>query len=121
MENCRLVFRKMKLRIYIIVATLNLVPRLGNMLGGTPVLISGLCQDPAPGEEVLSRKCVIDGSETPALYVSSTTMLCVTPIMTNPGVVSFEVIMSIKQTSSGELTGRQSNTNFLAGKNKQVL
>jgi hypothetical protein len=71
-----------------IAAVLTLTPPYGNQLGGTPVLISGLCVKP---ENTIT--CQFGGSNILqfASVVDESTILCVTPVMTILGEVKVEV------------------------------
>ena len=67
-------------------AELILVPRIGNQLGGTPVLIRGFCLQPY---DVIT--CLFDGIAGLGSYVNPSTALCVTPAMSSAGQVAMEM------------------------------
>ena len=70
----------------IIIAELDILPRLGNQLGGMPVLIRGRCVDPG---FVL---CRFDGTiASMGTVVNEETVLCSTPIMNTQGPVMVEI------------------------------
>ena len=67
-------------------AELVLAPRIGNQLGGTPVLVRGFCLRPY---DVIT--CLFDGIAGLASYVNPSTALCVTPTMPSAGQVAMEM------------------------------
>ena len=67
-------------------ATLTLVPRLGNMLGGTPVQVAGPCLRQT--DEII---CAFDGIEVPGVYMSERIALCICPQLTSVGRVPFQM------------------------------
>jgi hypothetical protein len=69
-------------------AVLTPTPPIGNQLGGTPLLISGLCVEP---EDTIL--CQFGGSNIVsfASVVDESTILCITPVMTILGEVEVEV------------------------------
>ena len=78
-------------------AELTLVPRRGNILGGTPVLISGQCID---REKVTQYSCEFDGRRVRGFYYNERTVLCVTPIMRNIGRVEFKLRIAVQESPS---------------------
>ena len=81
-------------------------PRFGNMLGGTPVLISGLCQDPESNENITSRACMFEGGgrEIDGYRISSNTMVCFVPRLRKPGIIVVTAIVKFSvQDSDGKL------------------
>jgi hypothetical protein len=77
-----------------IAAVLTLTPPIVNQLGGTPVLISGLCVE--PGDIIVCRFGGSDVTPT-ASVVDESTILCITPVMTILGEVEVEVIRVFPQ------------------------
>ena len=67
-------------------AELFLSPQHGNQLGGTPVLIRGLCLEPS--DIVL---CIFDRRLSVGQVVDGFTALCTTPIMDTLGTVQVQV------------------------------
>ena len=65
---------------------ITLAPRLGNVLGGTPVLVSGPCL-----EETDNIVCTFDGVVVDGVYINETMALCVSPCLSTIGRVVFEV------------------------------
>ena len=72
------------------IAQITLTPRHGNMLGGTGVIVTGVCLE--PDDRVL---CHFDN--TPALgfeIISDSLILCVSPVLNKIGAVSFELVVA---------------------------
>ena len=67
-------------------ATLTIAPRIGNVLGGTVVRVSGPCL-----EETDLINCTFGGIVTPGLYISNMEALCVSPQLAIPGAVAFQL------------------------------
>lgn len=84
------------------IASIELRPRFGNMLGGTPVLINpGVPL--AGGEEI---GCNFNGIETAGVHINSNLALCVSPTLPDFGSIPFEL----------RIAGRSpQETDFLSG------
>ena len=67
-------------------AELVLSPHIGNLLGGTPVLVCGVCVQPS--DFIL---CTFDGDQLPGAYFDDNTIICSTPIMTTTGTVDVAI------------------------------
>ena len=76
-------------------------PPVVNQLGGTPVLISGLCVE--PGDFI---GCVFDGRTFGLLaeVIDDSTFMCVTPLMTTLGEVEFELTKFLPQPPDIRIT-----------------
>ena len=81
---------KAYIRVHIVcyTATLTLAPRLGNMLGGTPVRVAGLCLQAT--DEIT---CTFDGVEVEGVYMSEMIAMCISPQLTSIGRISFQMIV----------------------------
>lgn len=66
---------------------LTLIPRSGNMLGGTEVIISGPCFESSNARAV----CRFDNDQVDGVVLSASLALCTTPEMTRAGLVPFEM------------------------------
>jgi hypothetical protein len=84
-------------------AVLTLTPPYGNQLGGTPVLISGLCVE--PGDIIV---CRFGGSNRMlfASYVDESTILCITPVMTILGEVEVVVNRVLPEPAAVTITSK---------------
>ena len=71
----------------LLIVPITLVPRSGNMLGGTGVIVSGPCFG-------AQSKCIFDEVEVTGVLVSETLLLCVTPAMKQSGEVPVTVLTS---------------------------
>ena len=82
-------------------AVLTLTPPVVNQLGGTPVLISGLCVQ--PGDTII---CEFDGRfiGLAAEIIDDSTFMCVTPLMTTLGEVEFELTKFLPQPPDIRIT-----------------
>ena len=80
-------------------AELTLVPRRGNILGGTPVLISGQCID---REKVVRYVCEFDigrlRRRARGFYYNERTVLCVTPMMSTIGRVRVKLSIDLRDS-----------------------
>ena len=93
--------------LLIFTAEVFLSPQHGNQLGGTPVLIRGLCLEPSD-----SVVCIFDGRPSVGQVVDGFTALCTTPIMDTLGTVQVRVRRINRMSSRrAELT-----TSFTTGK-----
>ncbi len=106
-DYVRPINRSLKLFEYYlpITAELILIPRLGNQLGGTPVLIQGLCLEPG------FIQCTFDGRSSQGRFVDEGTALCTTPIMSTQGTV--EVRLTNARRGSRPVTA---SATFTTGK-----
>ena len=72
--------------MFVIAAEVVLSPRLGNQLGGTPVLVRGLCLEPTD-----FIQCIFDGRVLLGDYFDPNTAICPTPIMFTTGEVDVSI------------------------------
>lgn len=102
--------------VFIVVsaAELSLNPRLGNQLGGTGVLVTGLCTQPG---DIFS--CTFDGRPTLGSLVDGNTVLCLTPVMTTPG--SVDVLLRRRRTVDGRIELVSVSSTFTTCKQKHFL
>lgn len=84
-----------------------LVPRVGNMLGGTAVRVTGPCLD-----ETDVIICTFDVIEVAGVYMDEMSLLCVSPILSKVGEVNLELKV-INAVNSKRLTYTSS---FYSGK-----
>ena len=91
-------------------AQLNLFPRLGSQLGGTPVLINGLCLEQGSNQSLSIIECTFDGQSVIGSYVDEATALCITPPMSTQGSNVEVQITTLR--SSGPVTA---STTFTTG------
>ena len=87
-------------------ADLILTPGFGNQLGGTPVLIQGLCF--LPSDDIL---CIFDGNTVVGRYVNQNIVMCTTPVMETAGTVDVSVHRLAPGTRQAVIA-----TTFTAGK-----
>ena len=86
-------------------ATITLAPRVGSVLGGTAVLVSGPCL-----QEDDNIACIFDGEEVEGSYLSEMLAVCITPPFSSIGRVTFQLIV---EGSDGIVQGTET---FLSGK-----
>ena len=79
---------------------LTLAPRLGNMLGGTAVLVSGPCL-----EETDQITCMFGERSVNGLYISEMLSVCVSPTISTTGRVRFQLIVQTNGTSTDRYRG----------------
>ena len=65
---------------------LSISPRMGTMLGGTPVVISG-----PTFSEMSTILCSFDGKESLGTYISDDVAVCVTPAFESVGWISLNM------------------------------
>ena len=72
---------KLKLICFLFTAPLRTAPRLGNMLGGTPIVLAGPCF--TPGEVIT---CTFDeDTHVMGMYISEVLAVCVSPYFETRG------------------------------------
>ena len=81
-------------------APLTLAPRLGNMLGGTAVFVSGPCL-----EETDEITCVFGDRSVTGIYINQMLSLCVSPTISVTGRVRFQLIVWANGTSTDRYRG----------------
>ena len=66
-----------------------IAPRMGNMLGGTPVQVAGPCL-----QETDVITCAFDGAVVEGIYISDMLAVCVSPRLSSIGRVAFQLTVS---------------------------
>ena len=85
--SCKAIYLTIVIIIMLFSAELFLTPRIGNQLGGTPVLVHGFCLDP---DDIISCKFGDQHSRN-AVYLDSETAFCISPVMTAAGTLDFTI------------------------------
>ena len=89
---------------------LRTVPRLGHMLGGTPVFLAGPCFNPRG-----NITCTFDGSsQTSGVYVSEVLALCVSPSFETGGWKELTVVVWTSE-GGGSSVRYSGQSRFYAG------
>lgn len=76
-------------------------PAYGNMLGGTGVVVSATQLAIGEDDEI---QCVFDGIKVRGVYVNERQALCISPLLSRTGRLSFQIIVTGSTIFSGEST-----------------
>ena len=94
-----------------LIVPITLVPRSGNMFGGTGVIVSGPCFS-------AQSKCTFDDVEVTGVFVSDTLLLCITPAMKHLGEVTVRVLTAKSVYYSSFFAGK---IHLVIDKNSNIL
>ena len=70
---------------------ITLSPDYGNVLGGSPILVSGPYFTVQEGDTV---KCLFDDATVDGIFVSNQQVLCVSPSLSKTGRVPFRLLVT---------------------------
>ena len=73
------------------IGTLKLTPDYGNQLGGAPIIVSG---PNVTFKEEDDITCVFGGREAKGVYVNEEQALCVSPELSETGIVLFQLLIA---------------------------